>query len=163
MSISICELSSPGQKTACTRAVLESLPDWFGIPQAREDYIRQVKDLPYWAALEKDGRCVGFFAAAIHYGHTGEIVVCGIVPEYRHRGIGTALWRETEAYFLRSGCKYAIVETLSDTVENAAYAQTRQFYHSIGFEPLVTLTEMWDENNPCLIMFKTLEGAHDVS
>lgn len=36
------------------------------------------------------------------------------------------------------------------------YARTRSFYRSMGFEPLITLTEMWDENNPCLIMIKTL-------
>lgn len=36
------------------------------------------------------------------------------------------------------------------------YEQTRKFYESIGFEPLITLTEMWDEENPCLIMIKML-------
>lgn len=36
------------------------------------------------------------------------------------------------------------------------YARTRSFYRSMGFEPLITLTEMWDKNNPCLIMIKTL-------
>lgn len=30
------------------------------------------------------------------------------------------------------------------------------FYKSVGFEPLITLTEMWDEENPCLIMLKVL-------
>jgi len=29
-------------------------------------------------------------------------------------------------------------------------------HQSVGFEPLITLTEMWDEENPCLIMFKPL-------
>lgn len=27
---------------------------------------------------------------------------------------------------------------------------------SVGFEPLITLTEMWDEETPCLIMVKSL-------
>ncbi|MCI8395995.1 MAG: GNAT family N-acetyltransferase, partial [Acutalibacter sp.] len=31
------------------------------------------------------------------------------------------------------------------------------FYRGMGFAPLVTLTEMWDEENPCLIMLKALE------
>lgn len=32
----------------------------------------------------------------------------------------------------------------------------RGFYKSVGFKPLITLTEMWDEENPCLIMVKSL-------
>ena len=49
-----------------------------------------------------------------------------------------------------------IVKTLTDTVDFEPYAQTRKFYKSIGFESLITLTEMWDAENPCLIMFKSL-------
>ena len=57
----------------------------------------------------------------LHYGHTGDIYVCGVRPECHHMGIGKALYNE-----------------------------------SVGFEPLITLTEMWDEDNPCLIMIKPL-------
>ena len=28
---------------------------------------------------------------------------------------------------------------------------------SVGFESLITLTEMWDDKNPCLIMLKSLK------
>lgn len=154
--LSIAALMDPEVKSACARAVLERLPDWFGIPQAREEYIEKVRSLPFWAAVDTSGQWAGFFAAAVHYGRTGEIVVCGVQPEYRGHGLGTALWREVEAWFRQEGCRYAMVETLSDTVENAAYAQTRRFYRSIGFEPLVTLTEMWSESCPCLIMLKEL-------
>lgn len=154
--ISIVDLTDPDEKSACARSILERLPDWFGIPQAREEYIEKVRSLPFWAAVNPEGRRVGFFAAAIHYGRTGEIVVCGVLPEYRRQGVGKALWRAVEAYLRRNGCRYAMVETLSDVVPNEAYRQTRQFYRSVGFEPLVTLTEMWSESCPCLIMLKAL-------
>ena len=49
-----------------------------------------------------------------------------------------------------------MVKTLSDIVDFEPYAQTRAFYESMGFQPLITLTEMWDEENPCLIMIKAL-------
>lgn len=39
---------------------------------------------------------------------------------------------------------------------SAEYEKTRTFYKSVGFEPLITLTEMWDEEIPCLIMLKVL-------
>lgn len=51
---------------------------------------------------------------------------------------------------------YVLVKTLSDAIDYEPYARTRKFYTSVGFESLITLTEMWDEENPCLIMFKSL-------
>lgn len=54
------------------------------------------------------------------------------------------------------GCKYAVVETLSETVKYEPYAQTRSFYRSVGSEPLIIFTEMGDEENPCLLMIKVL-------
>ena len=49
-----------------------------------------------------------------------------------------------------------MVKTLSDAADYAPYARTRRFYRRMGFEELLTLTEMWDEDNPCLVMVKVL-------
>ncbi len=144
------------RKSAYTKKVLESLPEWFGNKQALDDYVEKVKDLPYWAAFLNNDSCIGFFAAKTHYNYTGEILVCGILKEYQHIGIGKALYNAVEKYFSQNGCKFVIVKTLSDLVDFEPYARTRNFYKSVGFEPLITLTEMWDEANPCLIMLKTL-------
>ena len=35
----ICQLTNSTKKQAVTRSILEALPEWFGIPEAREDYI----------------------------------------------------------------------------------------------------------------------------
>lgn len=152
----IMEIQDQERKSACAREVLESLPEWFGNRESLEEYVRGVRELPFWAALDGEDRYLGFFAARIHYGHTGDIYVCGVRPQYHRLGIGKALYGETERFFLEKGCKYAMVETLSDTAEYAPYEKTRRFYESVGFEPLITLTEMWDENDPCLIMVKPL-------
>ncbi|WP_425757495.1 hypothetical protein ACPW7J_04010 [Ihubacter sp. rT4E-8] len=34
---------------------------------------------------------MGFFSVKIHYSHTGDIFVCGVLPEYQHSGIGKML------------------------------------------------------------------------
>lgn len=154
--VQITEIRDSKMKSTYTKDILERLPDWFGNKQSLDEYVVKVADLPYWAALDKEDHCIGFFSVKTHYEHTGDIFVCGVLPEYQHYGIGKALYKIVEEYFVLRGCKYVIVETLSDTVEFEPYAQTRKFYSSIGFEPLVTLTEMWDEENPCLIMFKPL-------
>jgi hypothetical protein len=64
------------------------------------------------------------------------------------------LYKEAEKYFIRNKCKYVIVKTISEIDEDKNYEKTRRFYKKMGFEELVTLTEIWDENNPCLIMIK---------
>lgn len=152
----ILEIENVEQKSSHARSVLESLPDWFGNRASLEEYVEGVRELPFWAAMDEEGKCLGFFSARIHYGHTGDIYVCGVRPECHRMGIGRALYGVVERYFLEIGCKYAMVETLSDRVDYAPYEKTRMFYESVGFEPLITLTEMWDENNPCLIMVKPL-------
>lgn len=154
--IAIIEIKDSDIKSVYTREVLKKLPEWFGNEQALDEYADTVKELPYWAALNKENKCIGFFSVKIHYGHTGDIYVCGVLPRYQRDGIGKSLYNLAEVYLIQNGCKYVIVKTLSDMVNYKPYAFTRDFYKRVGFEPLVTLTEMWDDENPCLIMIKSL-------
>lgn len=155
-SYHISEICNQGEKSAYAKAVLETLPDWFGNQEALEGYVKGARELPFWAALDGKENCLGFFSVRIHYGHTGEIYVCGVRPECHRMGVGRALYKEVERFFLEKGCKYAMVETLSEKANYAPYEKTRLFYESVGFEPLITLAEMWDAENPCLIMIKAL-------
>lgn len=152
----IMKVEDSGKKSTYAKKILESLPEWFGSKQALNDYVEKIKDLPFWGAFLENDRCVGFFAVKTHYDYTGEILVCGILQEYQHIGIGKTLYSVAEKYFIQSGCKFVIVKTLSELVNFEPYSRTRNFYKSIGFESLITLTEMWDEENPCLIMLKAL-------
>ncbi|MCM1261715.1 MAG: GNAT family N-acetyltransferase [Butyrivibrio sp.] len=152
----ISEIYNQEEKSACAREILGSLPDWFGNKESLEEYVKGVQEFPLWAALDEKGKYLGFFSVRIHYGHTGDIYVCGVRPECHHMGVGKALYERTEHFFLRKGCKYAMVETLSDKVNYEPYEKTRLFYESMGFEPLLTLDEMWDKDNLCLIMVKPL-------
>lgn len=153
----IIEVENRTKKSAYTEEILQELPEWFADKAAVADYAKEAEQYLYWAAMDENGRCVGFFSAKIHYGHTGEIVVCGVLPKFQHGGIGKTLYNKVESYFIKNNCKFVIVKTLSETAESEPYEQTRQFYKSLGFEPLITLTEMWNVDNPCLIMMKILE------
>lgn len=155
MSFAVRRVDDPAEKSACVRSVLARLPEWFGDAAAVAGYARQAAGLACWAA-EMDGEYAGILAAETHYGHTGEVVVCGVLPELHGKGLGRALYLAAEQYFRVEGCRYAVVKTLSDAADYAPYARTRRFYQRIGFEELLTLTEMWDEDNPCLIMVKVL-------
>ena len=131
----ITEISDHKCKSIYTRKILELLPEWFGNKQALDEYVENVKPYPYWAALDAHGNCIGFFSVKIHYNHTGEIFVCGILPEHHRCGVGKELYRTAEHYLMQNGCKYVVVKTLSDTVNFEPYARTRKFYEKIGFIP----------------------------
>lgn len=156
MNIKIVEIQEKNMKSLYADKILRRLPEWFGNEKALCDYVVGVADLPFWVAVDQDGNCVGFISVKIHYGITGDIYVCGVLPEHHNKGIGKKLMNTVEDYFKQSGCKYIIVKTLSETANYEPYERTRQFYLSVGFEQLITLTEIWDAENPCLIMIKKL-------
>ena len=151
----ICE-SDNNKKAEYTNYILRKLPEWFGNEESLQKYIDTVHKYPFWAAFDNNN-CIGFFSVKIHYNRTGDIYVCGIDPNYHGKGIGTLLYKTVENYFTKNGCEYIIVKTLSEINPDKNYAKTRHFYKKIGFNELITLTEMWDENNPCLIMIKCIK------
>lgn len=155
-NIRFAEINDPNRKSNFTLNILNQLPQWFSDKKAVKEYAKKVRELPFWAALNEQNICAGFLAAQTHYGHTAEIYVCGVAPEYQHKGIGKQLYYLIEKHFEEIGYKHVIVKTLSDKADSKEYSETRKFYTNVGFEPLVTLTEMWDEKNPCLIMIKKL-------
>ena len=55
----ICQLTNSTEKQAVTRSILEALPEWFGIPEAREDYITESGDKQFFCAYDAD-KPVGF-------------------------------------------------------------------------------------------------------
>lgn len=156
MDIKIVEIKDEKLKPFYANNILRRLPEWFGNEQALSDYVTSVTKLPFWAAVDQNGDCVGFMTVKIHYGITGDIFVCGVLPEYHNKGIGKKLITLIEDYLKHIGCKFMIVKTLSEAANYEPYERTRQFYIKVGFEKLITLTEMWDADNPCLVMIKKL-------
>jgi GNAT superfamily N-acetyltransferase len=141
------------EKARIARALLEALPEWFGIPEAREDYIRGSRDAAFFAAYA-DSAPVGFIALTAHNAHTAEVYVMGITKPYHRRGMGTALIRKAEEYCRMGGYALLEVKTLDASRENAEYAGTRAFYKAAGFIPLECIPEIWGTANPCLVMVK---------
>ena len=156
MEYEIIEIKDNNKKQEYTKLILEKLPEWFGNEKSIQDYINTVCDYPFWAAFHSDN-CIGFFSGKIHYSRTGDIYVCGIDPNYHGKGIGTLLYKKMEDYFVENNCEYIIVKTLSEMSNYEPYLKTKEFYTKMGFKELLTLTEIWDKENPCLIMIKSLK------
>jgi GNAT superfamily N-acetyltransferase len=151
VSVDVRAVAEPSERTALCRRVLETLPDWFGLPDAVERYISDVAMLPVLAVED-----TGFLALKVHNDTAAEIYVMGVLPEHHRHGIGTALVEDAEHLLRVMGVEYLQVKTLGPSEPSAHYAATRRFYESRGFRPLEELTAIWGEENPCLIMVKRL-------
>ena len=56
----ILEISADAEKRYIARCILESLPEWFGIPEAREEYIRDSAGKTFFSAYNDD-KPIGFY------------------------------------------------------------------------------------------------------
>ena len=135
--------------------ILRLLPDWFGIEEANQNYLKEINNLPTFLALHEDN-VVGFLTIKQHFPHAAELFIVGILPDLHRQGIGKKLLHQVEAYLRVQQVEYLQVKTLSETHPDPNYARTRKFYISMGFRPLEVFPQLWDEANPCLLLVKRL-------
>jgi ribosomal protein S18 acetylase RimI-like enzyme len=155
MDYKIMEITENNKKAEYANLILRKLPEWFGNEKGLTEYVNTVYKYPFWAAFDNDN-CIGFFSGKIHHNRTGDIYVCGVDPDYHRKRIGKLLYKELEKYCAVNNCEYIIVKTVDETDSEKSYGKTVKFYKSIGFNELITFPEVWDENNPCLIMIKRI-------
>ncbi|MGN0969095.1 MAG: GNAT family N-acetyltransferase [Oscillospiraceae bacterium] len=137
-----------------TRTILESLPDWFGIPEAREEYIADSKGKTFFCAF--DGNVpVGFLYLKETGQHTVELAVMGVLKEYHRLGIGRRLFDKAKEEAKRQGYSFIQVKTVQ-MGRYDIYDSTNRFYISLGFKELEVFPTLWDEWNPCQIYIMAL-------
>jgi ribosomal protein S18 acetylase RimI-like enzyme len=143
-----------GSAAVCT-PILRSLPDWFGIEQAVVHYSSEIDRLPTFLACSSE-QVIGFQSIKQHNPYSAEVYVMGVKPEAHRRGIGRALMEEAQAWLRAQGVEYLQVKTLGPSHSDPNYAGTRAFYTAMGFRPLEEFRQIWNEQNPCLILVKRL-------
>jgi ribosomal protein S18 acetylase RimI-like enzyme len=140
------------RRDICNR-ILRSLPDWFGIEEAINDYVRNAADLPMFCCF--DGHtAAAFLSVKIHYKYSAEVYVMGVLPQYHRRGIGRELLKSAEVFLKKKGVRFLQVKTLSPSRSCREYEITRKFYLAQGFVPLEEFKTLWGAANPCLLMIK---------
>jgi GNAT superfamily N-acetyltransferase len=131
------------------------LPEWFGIETGIQRYVEDIDHLPTFLARSK-GSVVGFLSLKQHNPYSAEVYVMGVKQEAQRHGIGKALMEGAQTWAREQGSEYLQVKTLGPSHDDASYARTRAFYLAMGFRPLEEFMQIWDENNPCLILIKHL-------
>ncbi|MCE5195897.1 MAG: GNAT family N-acetyltransferase [Negativicutes bacterium] len=152
----VLQVTERAEKMEIAAKILDQLPDWFGIPEATANNVRQCAVLDLWVARDEE-KPIGFIALKQHFPEAAELTVLGILPEYHRQGVGRQLLAAVENRCRREGIRFLQVKTLDPMKENACYDRTRSFYLAMGFTPLETFPTLWDAANPCLQMIKVLE------
>lgn len=153
-----CSIAGPylGQAAVCV-PIIRSLPEWFGIEEAIVAYAAEIDGLPTFLAGPLDA-VSGFLSLKQHNPYAAEIYVMGIRRDFHRAGIGRRLVQAAETWLRQQGVEYLQVKTLGPSSADENYARTRAFYQALGFRPLEELKQIWDTQNPCLIMIKRLDS-----
>lgn len=142
------------QKKAIVRTILEALPDWFGVPESREQYIAASADEILVAAME-NGQPVGFLCLKETGKDTMELAVMGVLQPYHRRGIGRQMFRKAKEIAREQGYTFLQVKTVRMGMYED-YDRTNLFYLSLGFKEFEVFPELWDEANPCQVYVMSL-------
>jgi ribosomal protein S18 acetylase RimI-like enzyme len=142
-------------RTDVCEPILRSLPDWFGIERSIVQYLKDMETMPTLVA-KTASEAVGFLTLKKQNDYSAEIHVIAVSPEAHRCGVGKRLLEAAENILRRDGIEYLQVKTRGPSKPDEHYERTRAFYMAVGFRPLEEFTDLWDENNPCLVMVKKL-------
>lgn len=150
----IREISSDLERKEIARYILEALPDWFGIPEAREEYIQDSVGKDFFCAFDEE-KPVGFLYLKQTGKDTVELAVMGVLKENHRKGIGRALFERAKEVSCEKGYSFIQVKTVQmGKYDN--YDKTNQFYIALGFKEFELFPTLWDEGNPCQIYVMAL-------
>lgn len=148
------EISNVSEKQRITRLILEALPDWFGIPEARENYIKESSSNPFFAAYH-EGRPIGFIYLKETGKDTVELSVMGVLKDYHRKGVGKMLFEKSKKAAEQKGYSFLQVKTVQMGIDDD-YDKTNQFYLALGFKEFEVFPTLWGERNPCQIYVMSL-------
>lgn len=145
------------EKQRVARVILEALPEWFGIPEARENYIRESADEIMLISSE-GGEPDGFLCLKETGRDTLELAVMGVLKEYHRQGVGTALVQAAKRIARERGYSFLQVKTVQ-MGRYPEYDATNRFYLSLGFKEFEVFPTLWDEWNPCQIYVMSVDDS----
>jgi ribosomal protein S18 acetylase RimI-like enzyme len=141
---------APADAERCD-AIVAALPDWFG----NEDGIRQcaeaVRSHEGFVSLADD-QVVGFITWEGRFPETTEITWLAVDPAFHRQGHGGALVGEMLRTVASRGIRLVVVHTLSSASDDPFYERTRRFYQAAGFIPAAERPDLWDPENPALLL-----------
>lgn len=151
--VNIYSESNQVKKKLVIKDILNDLPEWFGMPEAIQEYVDFGMEYPLYVA-SKNSEVVGFISLKETSLKTVEIYCMGVKKEYHHQGIGRMLMEKIKEVY-REQYDYLQVKTVAKG-HYRQYDATSNFYESVGFCELEVFPTLWDEWNPCLVLIQKI-------
>ena len=137
----------------CER-ILRSLPRWFGIEESLLEYVADSERFSTFFAVEIEP--VAFLTVREHFRQSWEVHCIGVLASHRGTGIGRKLHSHVEGWLRSKGAQALQVKTLAPAHPSPEYAETRQFYTTMGYLPLEVFPALWGPKLPVLQLVKVL-------
>jgi ribosomal protein S18 acetylase RimI-like enzyme len=100
-------------RSAICREVIESLPDWFGIPASNQAFVAAAEELPMLACFAPDGEVLGFVSMKARTPIATELYVLGVKRTWHRRGVGRRLIEAVAKLAALDGIRFLTVKTLA--------------------------------------------------
>jgi ribosomal protein S18 acetylase RimI-like enzyme len=136
-------------------AIVAGLPDWFGDPMGLTECAEAVRSQRGYVSVQPDGQVVGFLTWVEEDSATVEITWMAVRSESRRAGHGRSLIEALVESARATGARFVLVKTLSDAHPDKGYAQTRDFYRDMGFEPVAKM-DIWGPQNPAQLLMRLI-------
>ncbi|MFQ9447926.1 MAG: GNAT family N-acetyltransferase [Christensenellales bacterium] len=130
------------------------LPEWFGIPEAREEYIRERATGSF--CRDDTEKTVGFLHLKRRGAAPVELYAMGVLKARHRTGVGRALVEAARRAAREAGYAFMQVKTVQ-MGKYAEYDATNRFYLAMGFKEFEVFPHLWDEWNPCQVYVMRLE------
>lgn len=141
------------------RRILKALPEWFGDPDAIEQYVADAGNNDYLSIVaRKSGTTIGVALIRRHFPESAELHLIALSPEARGGGTGRALIERVAADLANDGCELLSVHTVGPSFDSVSYAETRAFYRANDFYPLEEHHNL-DWAGPTLILVRQLSST----
>ncbi|WP_128003578.1 GNAT family N-acetyltransferase [Piscinibacter defluvii] len=144
----------------CER-ILRTLPRWFGIEQSWLEYAADSERFPTFIAAE--AAPVAFLTVREHFSESWEVHCIAVEASYRGQGVGRKLHEHVESWLRAKGVRQLQVKTLAANHPSPEYAQTRNFYASLGYTPLEVFPTLWGPSLPVLQLVKSLRAPESAA
>lgn len=142
------------EKQNIARKILEELPEWFGIEESRENYLKESAEQYFFVALDEN-QAKGFLCLKETGKDTIELSVIGVLKEYHRQNIGKKLFTHAKKFASDHGYSFIQVKTVQ-MGHYEQYDNTNRFYLNLGFKEFEVFPSLWDEWNPCQIYIMSL-------
>ena len=135
--------------------LLATVPEWFGLEEANQEYIDAARHMETWSVRDEHGRIIGVTLVDRDFPISADIHLMVVDRAWHGQGVGSAMLRAVASASRADGVRLLQVKTLGPSHPDAGYARTRHFYEKCGFLPLEE-TDLWGDDNPCLFMVMPL-------